>query len=227
MLAQEGNWAAAEQLRGACATPDVGAQGGAPLMRARLSSRARGGPDEVCAEVLLPVESLNAPGSNIHPILHKVREPLLSYQIMSSDHLQKGVVQTTLPTTKHSLYMCCVTQIGTQRTGSPQNIPHDTTFALAPQVMYAINSGQHTSGKLVVGRGRGDDVVSSLNPVAGRGLTHLLRFGSAVHQRVSGSGVGGTLRLHSRCHASCAHMISDGAGEPRPPCPPFLPAPCV
>lgn len=88
--------------------------------------------------------------------------------------------------------------------------------AVPLQVVYAVNSRQHTRGMVVAGAGRGDDVVASLNPAAGRGLTHLLRFGSAPHQRTRGSGVGGTLRLSPRVHASAAHLID--AGACRPPC---------
>ena len=84
------------------------------------------------------------------------------------------------------------------------------------QVVYAVNSWQHTRGMVVAGAGRGDEVVPSLNPAAGRGLTHLLRFGSAPHQRARGSGVGGTLRLSPRLHASAAHLVD--AGARRPPC---------
>ena len=67
---------------------------------------------------------------------------------------------------------------------------------------------------LVAGTGRGDDVAASLNPAAGRGLSHLVRFGSAPHQRARGSGGGGTVRLGQRVHASAAHLIDSGAPPP-------------
>lgn len=41
-------------LHAACATPDNAAGSGIPLLRAQLRSSARGGADEVAAEVLLP-----------------------------------------------------------------------------------------------------------------------------------------------------------------------------
>jgi hypothetical protein len=79
--------------------------------------------------------------------------------------------------------------------------------------VYAVNSRQHTSGKVVVGAGRGNDVAASLNPAAGRGLTHLLRCGSAPHQRVRGTGAGGTVRLAPRAHASAAHLVAAGSAQ--------------
>lgn len=44
----------AEALRTACATPDDVGGGGGPLLRGQLRSEARGGADEVAAEILLP-----------------------------------------------------------------------------------------------------------------------------------------------------------------------------
>jgi hypothetical protein len=62
--------------------------------------------------------------------------------------------------------------------------------------------------KLLLGRGRGDNVAATLNPAAGRGLTHLLRHGCALHQRAAGSGVGVSLRGGGRLHAAAAHLVS-------------------
>ena len=62
--------------------------------------------------------------------------------------------------------------------------------------------------KLLLGRGRGDDVAATLNPAAGRGLTHLLRHGCALHQRAAGSGVGLALRGGGQLHAAAAHLVS-------------------
>lgn len=79
-----------------------------------------------------------------------------------------------------------------------------------PQVIYSLHSSRERSSslKLLLGAGRGDDVAGSLNPAAGRGLTHLTRFGAAPHQRVCGSGLGGAWRAGRRTHAAAAHLIS-------------------
>jgi hypothetical protein len=68
--------------------------------------------------------------------------------------------------------------------------------------------------KLLLGRGRGDDVAATLNPAAGRGLTHLTRHGCALHQRASGTGVGVSLRGGERLHAAAAHLVSGADVRP-------------
>jgi hypothetical protein len=62
--------------------------------------------------------------------------------------------------------------------------------------------------KLLLGRGRGDDVAATLNPASGRGLSHLTRHGCALHQRAAGSGVSLALRGGGRLHAAAAHLVS-------------------
>ncbi len=78
------------------------------------------------------------------------------------------------------------------------------------QVIYSLRSSRELSNslKLLLGAGRGDDVAGSLNSAAGRGLTHLTRFGAAPHQRVCGSGLGGAWSAGHRTHAAAAHLIS-------------------
>jgi hypothetical protein len=58
-------------LHAACATPDDGGGGGGPLLRGQLRSEARGGADEVAAEILLPCGSAVGDGS-LQPRLQKV-----------------------------------------------------------------------------------------------------------------------------------------------------------
>lgn len=78
------------------------------------------------------------------------------------------------------------------------------------QVVYSLKHGdeRQQTWKLLLGRGRGDDVAASLNPAAGRGLTHLVRHGCALHQRATGSGLGVAARLSDRVHAAAAQLVS-------------------
>ena len=50
------------------------------------------------------------------------------------------------------------------------------------QVLYTLTPARNVNVVLAAVGGRGDDAASTLNPVAGRGLTHLVRLGCALHQ---------------------------------------------
>lgn len=97
--------------------------------------------------------------------------------------------------------------------------------AALQKVVYSLKRGgeRQQTWKLLLGRGRGDDVAATLNPAAGRGLTHLIRHGCALHQRVRGSGAGVAARLSERVHAAAVHLVSgqpgfDDAGVDAAPC---------
>lgn len=83
------------------------------------------------------------------------------------------------------------------------------------QVIYSLqrDGDRQQTWKLLLGHGRGDDVAATLNPAAGRGLTHLVRHGCALHQKVRGSGLGVAARLSDRVHVAAAHLVS-GTVEP-------------
>lgn len=51
-------------------------------------------------------------------------------------------------------------------------------------------------------------MAATLDPAAGRGLSHLTRHGCALHQRAAGSGVGLALCGGGRLHAAAAHLVS-------------------
>ena len=55
-------------------------------------------------------------------------------------------------------------------------------LALHAQMLYTLSPARKLTIVLAPVGGRGDDVASTLNPVAGRGLTHLVRFGCGLHQ---------------------------------------------
>lgn len=83
-------------MRGACATPDTGDRGGAPLLRARLASRVRGGADEVSAEVYLPQTCGRESTQGASPALHKVATTQTAVQERSAlrvDRAGHGVLQ--------------------------------------------------------------------------------------------------------------------------------------
>lgn len=92
---------------------------------------------------------------------------------------------------------------------------HTGRAAPVAQVAYTFNHRQHTSGKVMVG-GSAADVAATLNPVSGRGLSHLIRTGCVLHQRCRGTGGGVTLRLGSRIHAAAAHFLDAGRHPPLP-----------
>ena len=49
-------------------------------------------------------------------------------------------------------------------------------------MLYTLTPARNVSVVLAAVGGRGDDAASILNPVAGRGLTHLVRLGCGLHQ---------------------------------------------
>ena len=56
------------------------------------------------------------------------------------------------------------------------------TNSFQKQVLYSLTPARNMNVVLAPVGGRGDDAASTLNPVAGRGLTHLVRLGCALHQ---------------------------------------------
>ncbi len=58
----------------------------------------------------------------------------------------------------------------------------DMHSACRDQVLYTLTPTRNVNVVLAPVGGRGDDAASTLNPVAGRGLTHLVRLGCALHQ---------------------------------------------
>ena len=59
--------------------------------------------------------------------------------------------------------------------------------------------------------GRGDDVAVTLNPVAGRGLTHLVRLGCSLHQACQGIGPGFSWRASQDATLAGAVMHNGAA----------------
>ena len=49
-------------------------------------------------------------------------------------------------------------------------------------MLYTLSPARNLDIVMAPMGGRGDDMASTLNPVAGRGLTHLVRLGCALHQ---------------------------------------------
>lgn len=77
-------------------------------------------------------------------------------------------------------------------------------------MLYTLSPHKDVALALALAGGRGDDVVVTLNPVAGRGLTHLVRLGSALHQACRGAGAGLSWRA-PRDATLAAAVMHDGA----------------
>ena len=78
-----------------------------------------------------------------------------------------------------------------------------------PQVLYTLSPNRDWNLALALAGGRGDDVAVTLNPVAGRGLTHLVRLGCDMHQACKGIGPGLAWRA-SRDTTLAAAVMHDG-----------------
>jgi len=81
---------------------------------------------------------------------------------------------------------------------------------LSVQVLYTLDPNTDWKVALALAGGRGDDVAVTLNPVAGRGLTHLVRLGCSLHQACQGVGPGFSWRATEDATLA-ALVLHDGA----------------
>ena len=79
----------------------------------------------------------------------------------------------------------------------------------APQVLCTLAPHRDLQLALALAGGRGDDVAVTLNPVAGRGLTALVRHGCALHQACQGAGAGFSWRA-AQDATLAAVLLHDG-----------------
>lgn len=83
-------------------------------------------------------------------------------------------------------------------------------------MLYTLSPHPDVALAVALAGGRGDDVAVTLNPVAGRGLTHLVRLGCSLHQACRGAGPG--LSWRASRDATLAAAVMHGGAAPRASC---------